>query len=120
MENLLRLIKCLLKNRKQRVVLIGQTSPWTNILAGVPQGSALGQLFSLIYINDLSDDLSSNPKLFADDTSLFSVVHDKNISANELTNDLPKISNWAYQWRMSFNPDTLKEAQEVFFFMQNH
>ena len=69
----------------------------------------------LIYINDLSDDLSSNPKLFADDTSLFSVVHDKNTSANELNNDLRKISNWAYQWKMSFNPDPLKQAQEVIF-----
>ena len=69
----------------------------------------------MIYINDLSDDLSSNPKLFADDTSLFSVVHDKNTSANELNNDLRKISNWAYQWKMSFNPDPLKQAQEVIF-----
>ena len=72
-------------------------------------------MFFLIYINDLSDDLSSNPKLFADDTSLFSVVHDKNTSANELNNDLRKISNWAYQWKMSFNPDPLKQAQEVIF-----
>ena len=114
-ENLLRLIKCFLKNRKQRVALNGQTSSWTNVLAGVPQGSILGPLFFLIYINDLSDDLSSNPKLFADDTSLFSVVHDKNTSANELNNDLRKISNWAYQWKMSFNPDPLKQAQEVIF-----
>ena len=114
-ENLLCLIKCFLKNCKQRVVLNGQTSSWTNVLAGVPQGSILGPLFFLIYINDLSDDLSSNPKLFADDTSLFSVVHDKNTSANELNNDLRKISNWAYQWKMSFNPDPFKQAQEVIF-----
>ena len=102
LENLLRLIKCFLKNRKQRVVLNGQTSSWTNVLAGVPQGSILDPLFFLIYINDLSDDLSSNPKLFADDTSFFSVVPDKNISANELNNDLRKISNCVYQWKMSF------------------
>ena len=113
-ENLLCFIKCFLKNRKQRVVLNGQTSSWTNVFASVPQGS-FGPLFFLIYINDLSDDLSSNPKLFANDTSLFSVVHDKNTSANELNNDLRKISNWAYQWKMSFNPDPLKQAQEVIF-----
>ena len=65
--------------------------------------------------NDLSDDLSSNPKLFADDTSLFSVVYDKNTSANELNNDLRKIRNWAYQWKMSFNPDPLKQVQELIF-----
>ena len=108
-------MQCFLKNGKQRAALNGQTSSGTNVLAGVPQGSILGPLFFLIYINDLSDDLSSNPKLFADDTSLFSVVHDKNTSAKELNNDLRKISNWAYQWKMSFNPDPLKQAQEVIF-----
>ena len=113
-ENL-SLIKRFLKNRKQRVVLNGQSSSWTNVLAGVPQGSIRGLLFFLIYIKDLSDDLSSNPKLFADDTSLFSVVHDKNTSAKELNNDLWKISNWAYQWKTSFNPNLLKQTQEVIF-----
>ena len=115
MESLLCLIKCFLKNRKQRIVIIGQKSSWTNVLAGDPQGSILDPLFFLIYINDLSDDLSSNPKLFADDTSLFSVVNDKNTSVKELSNDLGKISNWAYQWKMSSNLNPLKEAQEVFF-----
>ena len=114
-ENLLCLIKCFLKNRKQRVVLNGQTSSWTNVLAGVPQGSILGPLFFLIYINDLSDDISSNPKLFADDTSLFSAIHDKNNSAKELNNDLREISNWAYHSKMTFNPDPLKQVQEVIF-----
>ena len=58
-----------LKERKQRVVLNGQHSNWSNISAGVLQGSILGPLLFLIYINDLSDNLSSNPKLFADDTA---------------------------------------------------
>ena len=62
------------RNRKQRVVLNGQTSNWENIHAGVSQGSILGPLLFLIYINDLAENLSSNPKLFADNTSLFSVV----------------------------------------------
>ena len=81
----------------------------------MPQGSLLGPLFSLIFINDLSGDLVSTIKLFADDTSLSSVVHDSNISANELNNDLQKISEWAYKWKMSFNPDLNKQAQEVIF-----
>ena len=101
--------------RKQRVVLDGQISQWTSIEAGVPQGSILGPLLFLIYINDLSDDLSTNAKLFADDTSLFSVVRDINTSATHLNNDLRKISNWAFQWKMSFNPDPSKQAQEVIF-----
>ena len=58
-----------LKERKQRVVLNGQHSEWSNVSAGIPQGSILGPLFFLIYINNLSDNLSSNPKLFADDTA---------------------------------------------------
>ena len=62
------------------------------VKAGVPQGSILGPVFFLIYINDLSDDLVSTVKLFADDTSLFSAARDSNISAYELNNDMQKIS----------------------------
>ena len=75
----------------------------------------MGPLFFLIYINDLSDNLITNPKLFADDTSLFSIVHDPNATANDLNNDLAKINDWAYQWKMNFNPDPFKQAQEVLF-----
>ena len=57
----------------------------------------------------------TNVKLFADDTSLFSVVHDVNTSSTNLNNDLRKISHWAIQWKMSFNPDPSKQAQEVIF-----
>ena len=113
--NLLNVITDFLYQRKQRVVLNGQHSSWTNIEAGVPQGSILGPLFFLIYINDLSDGLTSNPKLFADDTSLFSVIHNINSTANDLNSDLMKISNWAFQWKMRFNPDPNKQAQEVIF-----
>ena len=59
--------------------------------------------------------MSSNVKLFADDTSLLSVVHDVNASARELYDDLKKINKWAFQWKMSFNPNPSKQAQEVIF-----
>ena len=75
----------------------------------------LGPLLFLIYINDLTEDFSTNAKLFADDTSLFSVIHDIQTSANNLNKDLEKISNWATQWKMNFNPDTTKQVQEVIF-----
>ena len=101
--------------RKQRVVLNGQHLSWINTEAGVPQGSILGPLFFLIYINDLSDGLTSNPKLFADDTSLFSVIYNIDSSGNDLNSDLMKISNWAFQWKMGFNSDPNKQAQEVIF-----
>ena len=103
------------KDRKQRVVLNGQNSTWVNVEAGIPQGSILGPLIFLIYINDLSENLVSNPKLFADDTSLFSVIFDKDLSAKNLNDDLNRINNWTFQWKMSFNPDSNKQAQEVLF-----
>ena len=112
---LLRVLSDFLKDRKQRVILNGQFSSWTSVNAGVPQGSILGPLLFLIYINDLTDGLSSNAKLFADDTSLFSVIHDVDASANELNNDLYQINKWAFQWKMSFNPDPSKQAQEIIF-----
>ena len=74
--NLLETLADFLKDRKQRVVLNGQNSSWVNIEAGVPQGSITGPLLFLININDLPDNQSTNVKLFADDSSLFSVVHD--------------------------------------------
>ena len=104
-----------MSNRKQRVVLNGQNSSWTIVYAGVPHGSILGPLLFLIYIKDLADNLSSNVKLFSNDTSLFSVVQDENASARELNDDLEKINKWAFQWKMSFNPDLSKQAQEVIF-----
>ena len=69
--NLLNLLEDFLKERKQRVVLDGQVSAWKNINAGVPQGSILGPLLFLIYINDLTEGLTTNVKLFAYHTSLF-------------------------------------------------
>ena len=63
----------------------------------------------------LSNELSSSPRLFGDDSSLFSVVQDTNLSTNALNNDLLEINNWAYQWKTSFNPDLSKQAQEVNF-----
>ena len=69
----------------------------------------------LIYINNLSEILASNPKLFADDTSLFSVVKNVDASNIDLNNDLKKIGVWAFQWKMNFNPDPTKQAQELIF-----
>ena len=112
---LLNLLENYLSDRYQRVVLNGQISSWTPVLAGVPQRSILGPLLFLIYINDLPNELQSNAKLFADDTSLFAVADDKNVCTNILNNDLLTISKWAFNWKMLFNPDPKKPAQEVLF-----
>ena len=79
-------------NRFQPAVLNGQSPLWTPVYAGVPRGSILGLLFFLIYINDLSKNISSEVKLFADDTSIFSAFNDFNVSAMQLNNDLLKIN----------------------------
>ena len=78
-------------NRKQRVVLNGQIPTSTSVNTGFPQGSILGPLLFLNNINDLSNNLSSNVKLFADDTSLFSVIHGINVCTGELNEDLKKM-----------------------------
>ena len=109
------LISSFLRNRQQRVVLNGQSSKWSSIKAGDPQGSILGPLFFLVYTNDLPNGLLSNPKLFADDISNFSVVKDHSNSSNKRNEDLSKISQWGYQYKMSFNPGISKQAQEVIF-----
>ena len=105
---LLKLLKSYLKDRQQRVLLNGQTSSWKNVLAGVPQGSVLGPLLFLIYINDLSDGLTSICKIFSDYTSLFSKAINKEKSEIEPNKDLKLTSQWAYQWKMLFNPDPTK------------
>ena len=113
--NLLNLLRGFVSCRKQRVVLNGQHSSWDNVSAGVPQGSILGPLLFLIDVNDLPNNLSSNCKLFAYDTSLFSVVNNIHTRAATLSQDLKRITNWAFQWKMIFNPDLSKQAQEVIF-----
>ena len=84
-------------------------------MSGIPQGSVLGPLLFLIHINDLPDGINSLCKIFADDTSLFSKVYDIHKSASNLNDDFEKISYWAYQWKMQFNPDPNKHANEVIF-----
>ena len=98
------LIENYLSGRFQRVIVNRQTSSWRPILAGVPQGSILGPLLFLNYINYLPNGLKTKAKLFVGNTSLFTIVKDKNESANALNNDLSLISKWAFNWKMRFNP----------------
>ena len=72
------------------------------IESGVPQGSVLGPLLFLIYINDLEKNIKSNIKIFADDTMVFSIVKDPVVSAGDLNHDLDIIYQSAHQWKMEF------------------
>ena len=92
-----------------------QLPSWSNIEKGVPPGSILGPVLFLIYINDFSDGLTTNARLFADDISLFSVADNTNMSVTNLNSDLSKINASANQWKMTFKPNPNKQAQEVTF-----
>ena len=113
--NLLKFFVSYLQNRKQRVILNGSYSDFSPVESGVPQGSVLGPLLFLVYINDLEKNIKSNVKFFADDTMLYSIVKDPVQTANNLNHDLDIIRQWAYQWKMEFNPDPTKQANEVLF-----
>ena len=85
------IIEKFLSGRFHRVILSGQASSWRIILVGIPQASIWGPLLFLIYINDLPNGLKTNAKLFAHDTSLFTVVKNKNESVNVFNNKLSLI-----------------------------
>ena len=109
------MLESFLSNRRQRVLLNGIESSWEPIFSGVPQGSVLGPLLFLIYINDLTDNISSNIKLFADDSSLFIKVTDIETSQRLLSNDVNLITLWAHQCKMQFYTDITKQGIEVVF-----
>ena len=105
--DLLSLLSDFLDNRYQSTLLNGKASEWAHIEAGVPQGSVLGPLF-LIYINDITVDIKSNIRIFADDVSLFQKVEGPSISFDDIQHDLNTISVWVNQWRLRFNRDITK------------
>ena len=114
---LLRWIKQYLTNRKQRVSVDNNYSSWAVTKAGVPQGSVLGPLLFLVFINDLTDDLQCNTKLFADDTMLYLTVEDPIISARLLNDDLRKIDKWSKKWLVTFNP---KKSESITFSLKSN
>jgi hypothetical protein len=105
--NLLDWISSFLKERKQRVVLGETETDWVEVLSGVPQGSVLGPLLFLIFINDLPDELANLCKLFADDTKLLGTVR-SNDDVIRIQSDLDALSSWANNSGMSFNINKCK------------
>ena len=97
-------IRSFLEIRKQEVVLDGSHSDRSDVLSGVPQGTVLGPLLFLAYINDMPESLrSSDCRLFADDSLLYCVVN-KVSDCKLLQQDLTALEQWEGTWQMSFNP----------------
>ena len=114
--NAIKWLAAYLEGRQQRVILNSSSSELKHLNAGVPQGSVLGPLLFLIYVNDISDSLLSTVRLFADDSSL-SVSSNDVLSIETLLNsDLQKMTNWAKQWLVTFNPN---KTEVVFFSLVN-
>ena len=91
-------------NRTQKVALLGVLSHWTDLKAGVPQGSILGPLLFLIYIHNIVRNIYSYIRLFADDTSVYIIVENTIESAAILNSDRSQIYRWASNWINTFNP----------------
>ena len=102
---LLELYRNFLTNRRQRVVVRGTYSEWSNVKSGVPEGTILGPILFLIYINDLPYCVLSSVKLFADDTKVYRKLSDVTVDSLMLQSDLDQMSNWARMWQVTFNPD---------------
>lgn len=101
---LLSWIRAFLSNRQQRVVVEGSASDWIDVTSGVPQGSVLGPLLFIVYINDLPDCVQSQVKIFADDTKLYAKV-DQVSSIELLQADIDQVKAWSSDWLMPFNQD---------------
>ena len=87
-----------LTKRRQRVVVDGDHSQWARVKSGVPQGTVLGPLLLLAYINDLPDKIDAEVRLFADDCVMYRPIHD-NSDVDSLQADLNTLSLWQYTWQ---------------------
>ena len=105
-NSLLDWIRSFLIGRNQKVLVEGMASPPTKVLSGVPQGTVLGPLLFLIYINDISNGLSEGTKLklFADDSLLYRTIKSPKDS-EILQKDLNTLQTWEKKWKMQFHPD---------------
>ena len=102
-DSTLHWIQAFLSNRQQRVVVEGEESDSVPLTSGVPQGSVLGQILFLAYINDLPQDIVSQLSLFADVTAIYLTIESKTDS-DCLQRDLDRLQAWESKWDMELNP----------------
>ena len=106
----LKWVRSFLIGRTQCVKVEGMTSGWKNVLSGIPQGSVLGPLLFVIFINDMPDEVKYNIcRLFADDCKLYGVVsNDEMEMENKIQDDLTRLENWSRRWQLPFNAPKCK------------
>ena len=107
--NCLKLLQSYLNGRTAKTVVDGQESTELPVEAGVPQGSRLGPLLFILYINDIISDLESEPMIFADDTTLIASGPETEHTSSILNRDLTKIAAWAKRWKVEFNAGKSKD-----------
>ena len=106
-EDIIGWIQSFTTGRIQQVVVGNECSSWTPVTSGIPQGSVLGPLLFVIYINDLPNSVCSEAFLFADDTKIFRIIESEN-DRQELQKDLEKMMDWSAKWLLTFHPDKCK------------
>ena len=106
-ENTAKWIEDFLSNRRQKVSVNGKESGWGEVTSGIPQGSVLGPLLFVLFINDMPDNVISNIFLFADDTKIFNEVTEET-GIKVLQEDINRLENWAKIWKLSFHPKKCK------------
>ena len=106
-RRLLRWIQNFLTNRKQKIIVQGEESQWADVASGIPQGSVLGPVLFLTYINDLPDAIKKFVTIFADDTMEHAVIRTEN-DAIEVQEDLYEMSDWSEIWEILFNAKKCK------------
>ena len=102
---LLKWFESFLIGRSQRVVLRGSYSSWTQVKSSVPQGTILGPILFISYVNDISTGASSTVKLYADDTKLYREIESIPDDTDVLQSDLFRLTEWCKTWQLKFNPD---------------
>ena len=97
-------IAAFLSNRTQQVTVNGESSEHKNLTSGNPQGSVLGPLLFVIFINDLPEQVKSEIFLFADDTKIFRQISGPD-DHSILQEDINNMLDWANKWQLEFHPD---------------